>query len=558
VKSLDITRETRFALSYLEALDCSLSLTAAILLRYKEYEQLVKLEFNPLHFNSVKDAADALAAVKFLSKNTFLRIDGLDTKSKAMDSFFEAERVCSRINSTLSSTIRKDSRLAAILSIAARKIDILLGDIEIKKLFNEAGWGPGATYSLSRRSCNVTNKFRSECGMTFHANDLFGNLIPLAYPLWAPKVKIQPGNRVVTVPKNAKTDRTIAIEPGLNLWFQKAVGSILRSKLKSVGIDLDDQRHNQRLSRIGSLFNKLATVDLSMASDTISSRLVEELLPRNWFHLLDSLRSKSGRISTSHIIHYEKFSSMGNGFTFELETLIFWAISCAVCEYSGEDPQSVSVYGDDIIIPSRCVDMLSSIFLSIGFTVNKSKSYSSTYYRESCGKHYWFGADISPIFLKERIQDEKSILKTANLLRRYAHRRNTYGCDIRFRKAWQFLRSLLSPNLDLKIPDGYGDGGLVVNFDECTPPRARHGYEGFFVKCWTSQVRKTTVDDDSLLLASLYQLGISEEPYLAESTILSIISGYIPRENSDIVPAAHRYRRKRILVPQWNDLGPWC
>jgi len=378
----------------------------------------------------------------------------------------------------------------------------------------------------------------------------------LAYPNWEPQFEINGGSKIVTVPKNAKTDRTIAIEPGLNLWFQKGIGTLLRRKLRFCGVDLDDQSHNQKRCRIASKFNNLATVDFSSASDTISQAIVEYLLPVKWYHLLDACRSAYGTLDDS-IIYFEKFSSMGNGFTFELESLIFYSIAVATCNRLGVDSTGISVYGDDVILPSAAFDTYSSVCADLGFTVNKAKSYSSSYYRESCGSHYWNGYDIKPVFQKEPLRGKTAILLAANNIRRFAHRRNTFGCDRAFLLCWKTLLGILGVKPPY-IPEGYGDVGLVVNFDE-TDGSVRRAFpsrqwEGFHTKVWAVQPIQKWFDSHGLLLTKLQRQGKS-----------IVIDNYLEQRITEAagigqecpLPGRIRHARKRMLVPVWRDLGPW-
>jgi hypothetical protein len=228
------------------------------------------------------------------------------------------------------------------------------------------------------------------------------------------------GCRVTTVDKDAKTDRTIAIEPTGNVFLQLGIGRFLRKKLRRVGIDLDDQSINQQLAYQASKSDELATVDLSSASDTISRELVYELFPVEWSMLLDSLRSPCAYLKGAWL-KLEKFSSMGNGFTFELETLIFWALASGVLEAQGIPGQAV-VYGDDIILPSNAYPLLLEVFDEVGFTINLEKSYARGHFRESCGKHYWDGVEVTPVFQKEELSALDSIYRGANRLLRLAYR----------------------------------------------------------------------------------------------------------------------------------------
>jgi hypothetical protein len=166
-------------------------------------------------------------------------------------------------------------------------------------------------------------------------------------------VKLVKGNSIITVPKNYKTDRTIAKEPCMNIYIQKGIGRCIRKRLKRVGIDLDDQKRNQEGARIGSLDGSLATIDLSMASDTVALELVSFLLPNDWWWALEQCRSPVGVLPSGELVAYQKISSMGNGFTFELESLLFWAICQQVaCSNINETDCRILVYGDDIVVPT--------------------------------------------------------------------------------------------------------------------------------------------------------------------------------------------------------------
>ena len=99
----------------------------------------------------------------------------------------------------------------------------------------------------------------------------------------------------------------------------------------------------------------------------------------------------------------EQFSSMGNGFTFPLETLLFYSLARAVLKYmhaSAEEWDMLSVYGDDITLPSRCFSLLTEVFTECGFLVNSRKSFSDGPFRESCGADYLRSIDIRPFYVR--------------------------------------------------------------------------------------------------------------------------------------------------------------
>lgn len=187
------------------------------------------------------------------------------------------------------------------------------------------------------------------------------------------------GNRWSTVPKNNLKDRSICLEPMCNMLVQRAVGLGLRKCLKdSLGIDLDTLAdvHRDRISD-----SNVATIDLSDCSDTISMRLVRYLLPRRILNLVSACRSDMTLGPDHNYYIVKKVSSMGNGFTFDLMTLILTALTRSFDDSS-------SVFGDDIICQNQYADEIVENLRIAGFSVNLKKTRIRSDYRESCGAHY--------------------------------------------------------------------------------------------------------------------------------------------------------------------------
>lgn len=565
-----LSADSRAVFLYLSGLDCTRGLTVWILYRHKQYEDIVNLECDPLNYNSASAFRDAFLSTKLLSKANFFKIDNIDRKKVALGKFVESEESCRKTNRNLTSDRPSFSEAGydSVVNLARRKILEVLGSYSADEIFDSGNWGPGVT-TLTSKDTSSINKFRFENGITKRAYDLLGQLHNVAYPHWSVAFQQQWGSKITTVPKNAKTDRTIAIEPGINLWYQKAIGTMIRRRLRRVNIDLNSQTRNQQLAYSSSIFDDLATIDFSSASDTISTSVVELLLPPDWFLLLRSVRCELGSYSkggspsdeNSNWFKYEKFSSMGNGFTFELESLIFYALAYALCVNRRVDTKDISVYGDDVILPSSVADDYAVLTSHLGFTVNRTKSYWNSPFRESCGEYYYNGVDCKPFFYKESIiNNEDQCYKTANSVRRISHRSFSRSdlryCDIRLLRCWKFVASVAGSDPCL-IPEGYGDGGLVVNFDEACPDivsskphrhsirltrplRAKHGIEGYWVKVRVWRPKGFHADDNGLFLSRLKD----------RSADMSYGNTYAIRDQV-------RASRIKILVPRWQDLGPW-
>lgn len=567
-----------FIKHYLESLDCPRALTVWLLFSNREHDQLVELECDPVEYSDVFDFRASYAATCFLSKFKRLSLN-LDPKREAYEKFMRYETHCRKVNRrfvSLETDVNFKDEVVWLHDAVIRKISEILGPIDYEALFDVANWGPGASTLLKREVASSANKFQCETGITrdlYHALNYRG-AFDLQYPLWAKHLSAQGsfptfcvGNKVVTVPKNAKIDRVIAIEPGLNLWFQKAVGEILNGKLRKVGIDLRYQKRNQSLAYSSSLDGKLATVDFSSASDCISLEVVRSLLPPDWFQLLDVLRSRYG-VQEGSSVRWNKFSSMGNGFTFQLESLIFFAVA-SCCEEFTRPPQTqrrtVSVYGDDVIVPVDSLELFVKLSAFYGFVVNKEKSFSSTYFRESCGAHWANGIDVKPVYLKDKLSTLCSVYRAANAVRRQAHRwGNTHFCDSRFKRCFDFLVSSVPKKLQLRIPESLGDGGFISNFDEASPVRARHWIEGFFVLHVQEKARKRPFDGEGLLLSSLWANDAFPERSIVrgrQPSHLAIISKMIRQSqemnNFSLLHGATEISLTRSLVASWYDLGPW-
>lgn len=193
-------------------------------------------------------------------------------------------------------------------------------------------------------------------------------------------LKLVYGSRFSTVPKTVLKDRPINIEPFCNLVVQRTIGNGIRKLLRHhFNCDLDTLAsiHRHRISDV----DEIATIDLKNCSDAISLDLCRFLLPRHLMYLIDESRSYMiyGADDNYHVVR--KVSSMGNGFTFELMTLILLSLA-------RQFDKSASVFGDDIIIKRTEAKKLIYCLEYVGFTVNKEKSFIDGPFRESCGANF--------------------------------------------------------------------------------------------------------------------------------------------------------------------------
>jgi len=321
------------------------------------------------------------------------------------------------------------------------------------------------------------------CALTGHSTPRVVNLL---------------SNRVEVVPKNWKTHRTIACEPEGNIPFQLAFDAWVKERLIPHGIDLRNQSRNQQLAKEGSVANNYATIDLKAASDRVARILVDILFPEEFASYLYAFRSPGyfGKFGTGE---YCKFSSMGNGSTFVIETLIF----AAACRAVGS--KDYCVYGDDIVISETgtMASDLISLLERLGFEVNQEKTHlGTTPYRESCGCHWYLGSDVTPFYLRDG----------AETLPGLSHIVNGLAAVIGMPgKLWDYLHSLVVAERLPLVPYGApSTSGVVIDVPTAYRTNALRSskrqilsYRGFLAKA-----RKYAVTDSrSLFLWHLSKLS---------------------------------------------------
>jgi hypothetical protein len=433
------------------------------------------LTIDPKNYDSIHAFAVDWMLLNYCRKGKWFKTS-IDTEQVALTAEASQEALMASINN-------RSFHLMPFIEQARRFINLVVGSSPGAFLM-KSNFGPGATFDIEGgvspgrklRSPSLTvTRFclpyaRAALSSDYHWHRMRGIESEGPISLLEREFQLVDGNRLTTVEKDAFVDRCIAIEPTLNIYVQKGLGAVLRQRLKSYGCDLDDQTLNQQLALEGSVTGELCTIDLSSASDSISKRLVQVLMPPRWYEALNSTRSTCTRLADKSWRLNEKFSSMGNGFTFELESLIFLAI----CRSASRYPERVSVYGDDIICHKDDFASVIDALSQAGFTANLKKTFADGPFRESCGKHYFLGEDVTPIYQKEVVygylekgtNNQHEYYSCCNRIIRWMRR--LYGdafcgddpCGV----GSKALRFLTRAPLVHRIPDGYGDGGLLSKY----------------------------------------------------------------------------------------------
>jgi HD-GYP domain-containing protein (c-di-GMP phosphodiesterase class II) len=287
------------------------------------------------------------------------------------------------------------------------------------------GWD--ANFPASEKISRLTTTHKAS---TYLENGLFFSGFPTAdgdviYNALS-AVNVVDGGKLGTVPKDKTKCRVIMTEPSVNGALQLAAGVYLRDALAERGLKISGHdspaaTRNNLIASIASRFweSKLyATLDLKNASDSLSDALVRRLMPREWYEFMRDVRSEWVDIPSSSGSVTERlnvFCTMGNGFTFPLQTLIFTSLAVALRSVAfnvtpdymlnqRDDPLGhlkVSVFGDDIIVPQKLANQMVDLLDFVGLVVNRDKSFTEGPFFESCGGDYYKGSDVTPCYVRD-------------------------------------------------------------------------------------------------------------------------------------------------------------
>lgn len=401
------------------------SLTIAILVRYGEWEQVANIAIDPSDYvDTVSGAAKFCRdtqATELLRKCSDLPGATGDVRMmNARESWLNSERTNCVTNARLTPWLNgypaelepaKAGLIWKVIQKARKEIRHVLGDIPDS--LEIEGFSPG-TYNgwkSEGRLPTAADKLASNITISPEALPIFRHAFPEAWErtFWelGSDFHLVDTENFGTVPKNAFVDRTIGTQPLGNMVLQLAVGNHIRQRLRKVAhIDLQyGQDLHSRTAWRASLSNEDATVDVRNASNSLARVLIRLLFGEDWYNLLNDLRVKFSvwtkdtrrikmgqkKLRVKNRRYLEMFSAMGNGFTFEVETLVFWALARAV------EIERPLVYGDDIIIPRDRLRDYVAVLRYFGFEPNPKKTFGDTAFRESCGGNYFAGYSVTPL-----------------------------------------------------------------------------------------------------------------------------------------------------------------
>jgi len=358
----------------------------------------ILLDRGVYHCSSTRDMWICAHYLQFLNK---LNIKGVGLEESALADCLAAEDETSQLD--LASCQPYIPALQKILKDWMKEWDYDGGN---------PSHGPGSVADTSRSKLKKYYRLSMDDRIRY----LYGCDQPDIFPAWRSQ-HFDRTSKLVFVPKNITKLRSISMEPATLQYLQqgcmKSLYKYFRSqpKLRSI-LKLTDQTQNKSFAYHGSITNDYATIDLSHASDSVNWKLVKCLFSRTpkLLKWLLCTRSTHTLLPTGEIIELTKFAPMGSALCFPIESLIFAAIAQLSIWLSREQCADrddltgirspikfLTVYGDDIIVPTYAANICSELLQLFGFSLNKNKSYLEGPFKESCGGNYFCGYDITAI-----------------------------------------------------------------------------------------------------------------------------------------------------------------
>lgn len=210
--------------------------------------------------------------------------------------------------------------------------------------------------------------------------------------------------KVVLVPKDSRGPRLISSEPVAFQYVQQGLGQAIvdhveRHPLTRENVRFTDQHPNRHAALAGSKTGRYATLDLKDASDRVTVGLVRLLFPEPLQRFLLSCRSLSTRLPGGEVKVLQKFAPMGSALCFPILALATWSVLRSAA-LDTDTRKSVYVYGDDVIVPTAFAADAIDALESVGLIVNRTKSCTSGFFRESCGMDAYLGKNVTPVRLR--------------------------------------------------------------------------------------------------------------------------------------------------------------
>lgn len=443
------------------------------------------MQYTPLNGDAFKKHYQM---AELLKKYTFQKdvYTSAEVLAMSKEKFFANQRRLAAFKLNLDPLVRE------IMFRAKGWIDHLLGDYDLDEHLRHCYWPKKASVGVPQRKATLENRWLMEITGSKPHLDWFDHIY---LPWFGHAEEIR--NKLdlvcvehlsaILVNKTYKSKRMIVPNTSVGGLYTNGLGAVIVNRLAGAGYDvkvLPDV--HKRLARQASKDGLSATIDQTMASDNILVQAIELVFPMRWAKAL-----LFGRIDLlavdDEIITTPTLSTMGIGYTFPVQMVLFLGLTHAVLDFweeirgSVQNPR-ISCFGDDLICPVEILPTLRHVFESLGLLINEEKSFWKGPFRESCGGDYYRGFDVRPAFIPEGGElgakgYESWLYRTHNALKR---RWEEYDIDSTLQIIYDELLTLRRK--PFVVPSSYGDdAGLKLPLDTAAklglrePRRDLHG-----------------------------------------------------------------------------------
>jgi hypothetical protein len=446
-------------------------------------------------------------------------------ESRAMSEYIQCDKEVNYVESILSdSDVSEFDRMGRLLFGSLFSFvdsDIYNGRIVPKH-------GPGATAEkLSSNGKYLTRYWTSRLEDVFHVGDFLYPSLRHVDDCYGDVDFLEPEaempSRVISVPKTQKVPRIIAIEPSTIQYVQQGILESIshhtRLSFLNEFIGSDSQEPNQLLAQKGSSDGDLATLDLSEASDRVPLLLVETLLANHSItrDAVLACRSQRASVPGHGIITLSKFASMGSALCFPFEAMVFLTIILLAVEqeqgYRFADKSEimdligrVRVYGDDIIVPADYVHTVVDFLERFGARVGRPKSFWTGRFRESCGKEYYDGHDVSIVKVRRMFPSHRQHVAEVISLVSLRNQLYQHGCWSTVRYLDPIIEKILVhfPNVESTSPAL----GRLSYLGYCAEKEDEHLHSPLVKACVVSSVSpRDNLDGPGALLKYFLKRG---------------------------------------------------
>lgn len=516
-QSPDLVKYPNWALDKFFSTLCSMSLStvgSSALSAYQagDWKTLCSMEVNPRDYrkSSVQTFAIDYQIVSLFSKYRGFSGEVIDPKVKALAKWFESEQRCSSTNEYFVGRWEGKNIMPfhaeEAFELAKQKIRRTLGTFNGDEFIELCKFGPGVDLGIhDATKTSAYHKYKTPGHATVGATWILENYFKDDQRLfYSHSSTLCVESHLFFVPKTWDEFRTACKEPRWNSFIQLGIGRCMEARLKHVGIDIKTQADVNRQRASSCHVSGDVTIDLKAASDSCSLNLLIDMLSdfscsdddgsNLWLDLMLKARTPYTKVPGHGLIKQAKVSSMGNGYTFPLETLIFYCLAWGVCQHFGLDTGRITVFGDDIIVPRDAAQLLIELLSLCGYQPNIKKTFLRGEFFESCGHDYFRGRNVRPVFLKEGVTDVSRAYRLYNQVIAWGTRLSVFGATGGTLSSTRRLCRHLASGIP-KAHRLYGlrcelDGHLHAPFDIVKPSMRKHGWDAYFFRSWVTRANK--------------------------------------------------------------------